>query len=84
MAVLGVNLDSDEANARFAVETAQLNYPTLLGNPREGLAKQYRINACPTLVVLDVDGVVRRVHCGYSPSLREDLGHIVRDLLAKP
>ena len=70
VAVLGMNTDRDEKDARFVHDKLALNYPTLRA---EGLPEKYKINGFPTLVLIDQEGIVRGRHVGYSPTLRDSL-----------
>jgi peroxiredoxin len=84
VAILGVSMDADEKDARFVADTAQLNYPTLKnGALGAGLDKNYLVRGNPTMVVLDGRGVIRHIHVGYSPTLREDLSKVLRELMAE-
>lgn len=81
VAVLGINTDEDKADAEFVVKEMGLKYPTLrLGHEQ---AEKFRVRGFPTLVLIDNKGVVRDLHVGYSPTLREDVGKAVRGLLAE-
>jgi peroxiredoxin len=79
VAILGMNIDSEERDARFVVEAMNLKYPVL--KVEEGLQKEYGVNFYPTLVLIGPDGTVRDLHAGYSPTLREDVGRAIRELL---
>jgi thiol-disulfide isomerase/thioredoxin len=79
VAVLGMNTDADEKDARFVVDKLMLNYPTLKA---QGLPEKYSVRGFPTLIVIDRQGVVRARHVGYSPKLREELIKTIDDLLA--
>jgi RNA polymerase sigma factor (sigma-70 family) len=80
--VLGMNTDAKEEDARFVVEKMGLNYANLKA---AGLPEKYKVQAFPTLVVIDQEGVVRDVHVGYSPTLKEEVVQSVERLLkAKP
>jgi peroxiredoxin len=78
VAVLGMCADDEEENARFVTDYLNLDYPTLKG---EGLQEKYGDGGWPTLVLIDQQGVVRRLHIGYSPTLREELAAEVKALL---
>jgi len=43
---------------------------------------EFGVQGFPTLVIIDAQGTVRDVHVGYSPTLREDVGKVIRELLA--
>ena len=80
--VLGMNTDTKEEDARFVVEKMGLNYTNLKA---AGLPEKYKVQVFPTLVVIDQDGVVRDIHVGYSPTLKEEVVKSVERLLkAKP
>jgi thiol-disulfide isomerase/thioredoxin len=79
VAILGMNTDREEKDARFVVDKLQLNYPTLKA---EGLPEKYKVQGFPTLVIIDQKGVVRARHVGYSPDLREELIKTIDGLLA--
>jgi len=84
LAVLGINSDQDASDARFVIERMQLNYPTLAnGQAPDNINRKYKIGSWPTLVLIDTAGVVRKIHQGYSPTLREELGAKIRELLAR-
>ena len=69
---------------RFVIERMQLNYPTLAnGQAPDNINRKYKIGSWPTLVLIDTAGVVRKIHQGYSPTLREELGAKIRELLAR-
>jgi thiol-disulfide isomerase/thioredoxin len=88
VAVLGMNNDSKKADADFVIETMKLEYPTLKNRADgsegdAGIHANYEISGWPTLVVLDGKGVIRHIHVGYSDKLHEDLGQVIRELLAE-
>ena len=78
--VLGMNTDRDEKDARFTIDAMKLNYPTLKA---EGLPEKFGVEGFPTLVVIDQSGTVRDLQVGYSPTLREEVGKTIRELLKK-
>ncbi|MCH7920955.1 MAG: TlpA family protein disulfide reductase [Planctomycetes bacterium] len=76
--VLGMNTDRKEADARFVATSLKLNYATLKA---AGLPEKYGVQAFPTLIIIDTDGIVRDRHVGYSPNLREELIETISGLL---
>jgi peroxiredoxin len=80
VAVLGMNTDRDEKDAKFVVDEMGLNYPVLKA---EGLPEKYHVRGFPTLIIIDQAGKVADVHVGYSPTLREEVGKAVKGLLAQ-
>ncbi|MGA2582385.1 MAG: TlpA disulfide reductase family protein [Tepidisphaeraceae bacterium] len=81
VAVLGMNTDADEKNARLVIDIQQLNYPTLKA---ADLPAKFGVGGFPTLILIDQMGVVSRVHVGWSPTLREDIGAQIQSLLNQP
>jgi peroxiredoxin len=80
VAVLGMNIDEDEKDARFVVAKKKLNYPNLKAR---GIPELYKVSAYPTLILIDAKGRVAEVHSGCSPTLRQDVGASIRRLLGK-
>ncbi|WP_162130538.1 SUMF1/EgtB/PvdO family nonheme iron enzyme [Schlesneria paludicola] len=78
--VIGMSTDEDEEDTAAVVKKMSLNYPVL--KARE-VAEQYEIDGFPTLLVIDPNGVIRKVHVGYSSELREELIAIVDELIKK-
>jgi peroxiredoxin len=79
VAIFGMNTDHNQADARFVIEKMGLNYPTLKA---EGQQENFGVEGFPALIVIDQRGRVHDIHVGYSPTLREEVGKEVRDLLA--
>jgi thiol-disulfide isomerase/thioredoxin len=81
VAVLGMNTDQDEKDAQFVVDAMRLNYAVLKA---QGIPEKYKVQGFPTLVIIDPNGKVADFHVGYSPTLRGDIGAIVKGLLPRP
>ncbi|HEX2475034.1 MAG TPA: TlpA disulfide reductase family protein [Lacipirellulaceae bacterium] len=79
VAVLGMNTDSNLDDAKFVAEAMKLKYPSIRID-RE-LPQKYGVSGFPTMLVIDQAGVVRDMHVGYSPTLREDLNASIDRLL---
>jgi thioredoxin-related protein len=80
VAVLGMNTDEKDEDAKFVIDAMKLNYNTIKAT---GLPEKYKVKGFPTLVILDRKGVVRDVHVGYSPTLRKAVVESVEKLLAE-
>jgi peroxiredoxin len=80
VAVLGMNTDREPKDAQFVIDAMGLNYATLKAT---GLPEKYKVQGFPTLIVIDQAGVIRHVHVGFSPTLRQDVGKLIESLLAK-
>jgi hypothetical protein len=82
--VLGINSDEDPSEAHRVIEHFRLPYATLRAeNGGLRLYETYKITMWPTAIVLDQEGVVRHVHCGYWPTMRRSLANKVRELLER-
>lgn len=81
VAVLGMNTDQKEEDARFVIDKLSLNYPTLKAT---GLPEKYKVSGFPTLVILDQKGIVRDVHVGCSPTLQAEVARTIERLLNEP
>lgn len=78
VAVLGLNYDDNEEDAKFVIEKLKLPYTNLKA---VGRLEKYCTQGFPTLLILDQDGVIRDIHVGYSPTLRDDVVRKVEKLL---
>ena len=78
--VLGVNLDDDPVRARALANAAGIGYP-VLSDPGKDVAKTYRVDDLPLIVLIDRHGVVRARHDALDE--REERGLMVslRDLI---
>jgi thiol-disulfide isomerase/thioredoxin len=74
----GMNTDRKLEDAQFVVDKMGLNYTNLKA---EGLPKRYEVRGFPTLVIIDQQGIVRDMHVGYSPTLRDEVIQSVERLL---
>src|SRR5690606_37124058 len=79
VAILGMNTDRNEEDARFVCEVMGLKYATLLR--AEEIPGSYGVQAFPTLIIIDPEGTVRYVHVGYSPTLRAEVAKVIEELL---
>lgn len=78
--VLGVSLDDEPAQARALAAAAALGYP-VLSDPGKEVARTYRVDDLPLIVLIDRNGVVRARHDALDE--REERGLMVslRDLI---
>jgi thiol-disulfide isomerase/thioredoxin len=81
VAIIGMNIDPVEADAKFVVDKMKLDYATLRIDRK--LPQKFGVRGYPTLVIIDPQGKVHDLHVGYSPTLQQEVGEIVRQLLAK-
>ncbi|MDB5288840.1 MAG: thiol-disulfide isomerase-like thioredoxin [Phycisphaerales bacterium] len=76
--VLGMNTDRKEEDAKFVVKTLGLEHPQVKA---QGLSKLLEIHSFPTLIIIDQEGVIRRLHAGYSPDLHDRVARHIDELL---
>ena len=65
----------------FVLEHFDLPYPTLRAD--RATASALGARGYPTVVILDQAGVLRMVKIGHAPTLREDLGAMINELLSE-
>jgi peroxiredoxin len=76
--ILGMNIDNDEADARFVIRKTGLQYATLkAGSTR----KDYGVAAFPTILILNDKGAVCDFHIGYALDLKKILINKIDKLL---
>jgi thiol-disulfide isomerase/thioredoxin len=80
VAVLGMNTDRNEADAKFVCDAMDLKYATLRA---QGIPEKYGVQGFPTLIIIDPTGTVRDMHVGYSPTLQIDVAKSLEGLLPK-
>lgn len=80
VALLGMNIDEDEADAIFMADALALPYPTLRA---QSLEKIFHMEdfGYPTLFIIDQEGVIRSLRIGYSATLAEEVIAEVERLL---
>ncbi len=79
-AVLGVNVEGDAAPARALVEQIPVSFPVLVDEGQR-VSELYRLEAMPSTVVVDRDGVVRYIHRGYKPGDEAKYVEVVKELI---
>jgi peroxiredoxin len=78
--VIGMSTDEKAEEAAAVVEKMGLKYPVL--KARE-ISETYQIEGFPTLLIIDQKGGIRKVHTGYSSTLRDDIIEAVEALLKR-
>ena len=76
--VLGVNTDRDRADALLVIQKMRPTYNNLSGRD---LIKKYGVTNYPTFIVIDQNGLVRRILVGYETDLADKLVEIIESLL---
>jgi peroxiredoxin len=81
-AVLGVNVEGDAAPARELLAKVPVTFPVLIDEGQK-VSELYDLEAMPSTVVIDRDGVVRFVHRGYRPGDEEGYVAMVKQLIGE-
>ena len=79
-AVLGVNVEGDSDSAREIVDKTNVTFPILL-DAGQKVSELYSLEAMPSIVVVDRDGVVRYIHRGYKPGDEAKYVEVVKELI---
>jgi thiol-disulfide isomerase/thioredoxin len=78
--IFGMNTDKKDEDAQFVIDKMALNYDTLKA---QGIPEKYKVRGFPTLIIIDQEGIVRDLHNGYSPELKEKVIESIERLLVK-
>ena len=79
-AVLGVNVEGEEAPARELIDKIPVTFPVLIDEGQQ-VSELYQLEAMPSTVVVDRDGVVRYIHRGYKPGDEAKYVEVVKELI---
>ncbi len=79
-AVLGVNVEGEVAPAKKIVDKTNVTFPVLI-DEGQSVSELYELEAMPSTVVVDRDGVVRYVHRGYKPGDEAKYVEVVKKLI---
>ena len=79
-AVLGVNVEGEIEPAQEIVDKTNVTFPILIDDGQK-VSDMYNLQAMPTTVVVDRDGVVRYVHPGYKPGDEAKYVEVVKKLI---
>jgi len=67
LAALAVNVDDDQTAARNFIAAQRVSLPMLL-DPEKAVARAYRIDNLPMLLVIDRGGAIRHAHRDFRPA----------------
>jgi thiol-disulfide isomerase/thioredoxin len=81
VAVLGLNNDSEDADAKYVIDAFELRYPILHAGD---IPKQYFVDTWPTFIVLDQNGHIAEFLEGDADDLVQSISTVVDQLLADP
>lgn len=81
-AVLGINVEGEDkvAEAEAMIGSAGVTFPVLVDEGQR-ISELYGLEAMPTSVVVDRDGVVRYIHRGYKPGDEAKYLEVVKQLI---
>ena len=80
--LLGVNVEPDSHNADAWLKKTPVSYP-ILYDPKSQVSQLYQVQAMPTTVIVDRQGVVRFVHNGYLPGDENQYMNSIRTLIVQ-
>ena len=78
--LIGVNIDDNAGKAERLAGSLKVAYPVLFDREK-AVSRLYEVDAMPSTVLIDRDGVVRQVFRGYRPGYEHDYQQAVRGLL---
>lgn len=79
-AVLGVNVEGKAKPAQEIVDKTNVTFPVLI-DQAQATSKLYNLQAMPSTVVIDRDGVIRYIHRGYKPGDEAKYVEVVKTLI---
>ncbi len=79
-AVLGVNVEGKAEPAQDIVDKTKVTFPVLI-DQAQATSKLYNLQAMPSTVVIDRDGVIRYIHRGYKPGDEAKYVEVVKQLI---
>ena len=80
--LLGVNVEPDVRSANGWLSKTPVSYP-ILSDPKSAVSQLYQVQAMPTTVIIDRQGVVRYVHNGYLPGDENQYMNSIRALIVQ-
>ena len=79
-AVISVNVEGDEVPARALAKETGVTFPVLIDTDQR-VSELYDLEAMPSSVLIDRDGVVRYIHRGYQPGDESLYLKVVKQLI---
>ena len=79
-AVLGVNVEGEIKPAQEIVDKTRVTFPVLIDEDQK-VSELYDLEAMPSTVIVDRDGVVRYIHLGYKPGDEAKYVDVVKALI---
>ena len=73
-------MEGDSGSAQKIVDKTNVTFPILLDDGQK-VSELYSLEAMPSTVVVDRDGVVRYIHRGYKPGDEAKYVEVVKELI---
>jgi peroxiredoxin len=80
--LLGVNVEPHAHDANAWLKQTPVSYP-ILYDPKSQVSQLYAVQAMPTTVIIDRNGIVRFVHNGYVPGDENQYMNSIRALIVQ-
>ncbi|MFQ3611177.1 MAG: TlpA disulfide reductase family protein [Fimbriimonadales bacterium] len=82
--VVGVALQSGtEQEVRAFIESNKITYRIVVPTNESDVMRRYKVEAFPTMYIVDKKGVIRYTEVGYSDELREEILRVIGQALAE-
>ena len=81
MVTLAVNIGENHANYLDFTRSLSYSYVAWVWDSGGNITDAYGIQGIPTTYILDQDGIVRRVHVGFSNALEQTLAREIEALI---
>ena len=78
--LLAVNVEEDTKGAKKMIRDLRVTFPVLFDTSNE-VSKKYDVQAMSSTVLVDRDGNLRYLHCGYLPGYEDEYHKQVRELV---
>lgn len=78
--ILGINLDEERSRALKLLDKVPVTFPVLF-DPENSTSETYQVDAMPTTVLIDRNGVVRYHHRGYKDGFMDKYEQQVKALV---
>ena len=79
-AVLGINVEGEIEPAERIAKKTKVTFPILIDEGQR-VSETYNLEAMPSTIVVDRDGVVRYIHRGYKPGDEAKYLEVVKQLI---
>ncbi|MBV1906704.1 MAG: TlpA family protein disulfide reductase [Pseudomonadales bacterium] len=78
--VVAVNVEGEKAPAQALAKETGVSFPVLIDTDQK-VSEQYNLEAMPSSVLIDRDGVIRYIHRGYQPGDESHYLKVVKQLI---